>query len=86
MNQLLTSMRDAWQAYTALILLAAAIVAFAGLPSRMAAMEKRQDEQDTGLRYVICVLGSQSRGYDATACESHLSLQLLDYLRPRVRP
>jgi len=33
--------------------------------------------------YTVCVLGSQTRGIDPAACESHLGSQIFDYLRPR---
>ena len=74
---------SAWQAYTALVLLMGAIAAFAGLPSRVQALESKQDEQNRLLRFVVCTMGAEGRNYDPSACESHLDADLLTYLRPR---
>jgi hypothetical protein len=83
MGPLIASMRDAWQAYTALILIAGAVVAFAGLPGRVEAIEKRIDAQDIVLRYIGCVLRAESDGLDPRPCNSHLTPDLREYLRPR---
>mgnify|MGYP006204644879 CR=1 FL=1 len=47
-------------------------------------MERTQAEHNTMLRYVVCTMGATGRGYDPSACESHLTPDLLGYLRPQV--
>lgn len=83
MGPLIASMRDAWQAYTALILIAGAVVAFGSLPARVEAIEKRLDEQERILFFVGCVLKAQADGQDPRPCNSHLTADIAEYLRPR---
>lgn len=60
------------------------------IPARITALEEWQVEyeewrveQTRATAYTVCVLGSQTRGIDPAACESHLGSQIFDYLRPR---
>jgi len=53
------------------------------IPARITALEEWRVEQTRATAYTVCVLGSQTRGIDPAACESHLGSQIFDYLRPR---
>ena len=83
MSQFLEAVKAGWQIYTLLAVLLTSGVAFAGVPARVAALETRMDRQETVSRYTACVLKYQSDGTDPRACESHLSPDILDFLRPK---
>jgi hypothetical protein len=83
MGPLIGSLRDAWQAYAALVLIAGTVVAFAGLPGRVEAIEQRIDAQDVVLRFIGCVLRAEADGQDPRPCNSHLSPTVVEYLRPQ---
>jgi hypothetical protein len=82
MTALIASIKGAWEAYVALAIIIAAILGFASIPGRVDAVEQTQREHDTMLRFIVCTMGAQSRGFHPAACESHLNAGLLDYLRP----
>jgi hypothetical protein len=58
----------------------------AALRQRVDTLEVRITTVETVNRYTACVLKYQSDGTDPRACESHLSPDILDFLRPRARP
>jgi hypothetical protein len=82
-SQFIEAIKAGWQVYTLLLVLLTSGVAFAGIPGRVDALEQRMERQETVSRYTACVLKYQSDGTDPRACESHLSADILDFLRPK---
>jgi hypothetical protein len=79
------ALRSKWETYAALVLFAGTVTAFASLPARVERLEARMDRSDTVDRYVGCWLKATSEGRDPRACESHLTADVLDYLKPSDR-
>jgi hypothetical protein len=78
----LQALRSKWETYAALVLFAGTVTAFASLPNRVAALETRLDRSETVDRFVGCWIKETSEGHDPRACRSHLTPDVLDYLRP----
>jgi hypothetical protein len=84
-DRIVRHLRNGWAAYGVLAAVLTASLAYASLPARVDALEKRMTSQETIGRFTACVLRSQSRDMDPTPCESHLAPDVLDYLRPAGR-
>jgi hypothetical protein len=84
--EILEAVKAGWQIYTLLLVLLTSGVAFAGIPGRVDALETRMDRSEVVNRYTACVLKNQSDGYDPRACESHLTPDVIEYLKPRGAP
>jgi hypothetical protein len=82
-SQFIEAIKAGWQVYTLIGVLLTTGVAFAGVPTRVSSLEQRMERQETVSRYTACVLKYQSDGTDPRACESHLSPDILDFLRPK---
>lgn len=78
----MTAARDAWQKWLILVAIVTAVLAWASIPGRVDALERRVGDLEKVQWYMACVLNAQSRAQDPRACESHLSPDLVNFLRP----